>query len=95
MNIQYGSNQAAVSRMKGVFVPSTSADHQFYINADKEIRFKFNPNGSDPAGAVSKIAFEKKEMDRMLDQNNTDSIDSKCRKFLVLNFYSKRGILPT
>ena len=54
-DFSYESNDGqAVSRMSGIFIPSTDASHQFYINADKEIRFKFNPTGNSATDLVSR-----------------------------------------
>ena len=39
--------------MRGLFIPSTTSNHQFFVKADSEVRFLFNPNGNDASGAVS------------------------------------------
>lgn len=40
------------SRNKGLFIPAVDGNYKFSVIADDLIEFRFNPQGSDPAGAV-------------------------------------------
>ena len=56
-NGHFGGNDNFVARSRGYFVPSVTANHLFYMKADDEIKFSFNKNGRDPAGAVNDEKF--------------------------------------
>jgi len=42
-----------VQRAQGFFIPSTTANHKFKLQALGEAQLHINPNGNDPAGKVS------------------------------------------
>ena len=42
-----------VSRCRGFFIPAMDGDYQFIIKGDNGLELHVNPNGKDPAGAVS------------------------------------------